>query len=1132
MSELEQYLKDQIISYKKDGEVFLIDGKKYQEVFPTEEGIFFDTNFHFVFTEDVPEDLDFYIYKFGGVYYYTTVGQEKDPKIKKLKYVGKAKQSLKTTSFLGVRGGFELLNGSRLYKDWCEKAKFLGVKNLGICEKNTLAGALKFQLECEKNEINPIIGATYTIFNKKRDLRYDVKCYVENEKGWHNLLDLNKYVNIDNLSFIEEETFYNHIDGLVIVLDPKSLNFEDIPVYGAFDLGAHSNVYFQLDTVEYEMNERDKEYLLNLKKYVNSDIPPVSITDAFYLDKEDSYIKNILNSISNVRENKSHNQYFKNKDDYFFELDGLFNPENERFETIFNEAVNNEKEIVSRCKFKVDTKQRHLPKYTMSEEEKEKYEDNLDMFWGLIEEGLQRINPKTDLNKYIERIDKEVDVIQKGNVVDYFLITYDIIRYCRENEILTGVARGSAGGSLVSFCLGIIHIDPLEFDLLFERFLNEGRVTVSLPDIDSDMPGEKRHLVKSFIEEKYGHDQVCSVGTYTALQLRAAIKDISRHYNIDFGEVNIATSVLEVGDKTVEDLFKKACKKRILKSFINKHPEVIHDLQLVLGQPKAKSIHACAMIIFPKEKSMYHWVPVREQDGMIVSEWEGGELDSAGFLKQDILGIKQLDKYQSILDSIKKIEGDEVNIYKLPLNEKEVYKYFQKGWNGDIFHFGSKGLTSYCKDLKPENIEDLFAAISLYRPGAMENNFHNEYVLRKEGKRDVEYLEGLEKITSETLGIIIYQEQVMQACVQVAGYSLVESDDIRKAMGKKKMSILGKQKPRFIGGSKENGYSEEYAEELWEKLIKFAGYGFNKSHAAAYAVTGYIGQWLKVHYPIHFWSTAINYASEDDIPSYISEINTTGIVKIASPDINKSDTKVNTDFNTNTIYWALSSIKQCGETSTNQIMKEREENGEYFSLDEFLERHSFKGSKVNKRVIENLILSGAFDEIEDVKMPQDRYTLINKFRERNKVKIDEEKDFIDENFVNDEWWWTLQQKRLSGIAFFNYTDMCDVLLDRPYKDPVDFEEETSVNDNAGVGGYVLDVEVKNSKKGSFAKLLIENNYSMINILIWPEQYEQFEEVITDCKKSLLFMTGVVKYDSYGKTNVLQSDSNSQIKVLK
>ncbi|MFW6273029.1 MAG: DNA polymerase III subunit alpha, partial [bacterium] len=684
----------------------------------------------------------------------------------------------------------------------------------------------------------------------------------------------------------------------------------------------------------------------------------------------------------------------------------------------------------------------------------------------------------------------------------------------------------------VSYCMGLIQIDPLEFDLLFERFLNKGRIVKSLPDIDSDTPGEKRHLVKEFIEEKYGHDQVCSVGTYTALQLRAAIKDVSRVYNIDFGEVNIATSYLDIGDKTIEDLFKKACKIKPLKSFINKHPEVIHDIQLVLGQPKAKSIHACAMMIFPKTKTMYHWAPVREQDGIIVSEWEGGELDSAGFLKQDILGIKQLDKYQSIINSIKEKENKDIDIYNIPLNDEKVYEYFQKGWNGDVFHFGSKGLTGYCKELKPENIEDLIAAISLYRPGAMENNFHNEYILRKEGKREVEYFVGTENILDKTYAVFCYQEQIMKLCQHLGGLSLVEADDVRKAMVKKKYEELTKYKDRFIPYYIENFNVEpDYAKKVWDSIDKASTYLFNRSHAAAYSITGYIGQWLKVHYPIHYWSTALNYAGEDDIPGYINEINITGVVKVSPPDINKSKTKVNTDFSTNTIYWALSSIKQCGETSTDQIIKEREKNGEYFSLDEFLERHTFKGSKVNKRVIENLILSGAFDEIEDVKMPQDRLSLIKDFRERNKVKTDEEKDFLNEKHINEEWWWVLQQKRLSGIAFFNYPELCDNLLDRIYVDPVKFEEESSVNDSAGIGGYVLDVELKSSKKGRFSKLLIENNYSMMNVLIWPEQFERFEELISESKKTLLFITGTIRYDSYGKTNVLQTDNNSLIKIL-
>lgn len=1130
MKKLTNYLKENRITFNQiSDDLIEIDSKKFELLFPDGFGMLFNESFHLVCEKT---ETDGYIYNFGGKYYYDFKEDVTKPKLNRLKYVGKTKQAIKTHNFLGIRGQFELLNGSRLYKDWCKKAKFLGVTTLGICEKNTLAGTLKFQLECDANKIKSILGLTATVLRSKSDFRYDIKLYAKNEEGWQNLLMVNKELNVTNFKFIEEQRLMELLENLIVVVDPKSLPFDKI-----FPLDLSTDVFYQLDTVEYEAEERDREYLLNLKQYVRSKMKPISITDAFYLDREDSYIKQILNSISNVRENKSGNQYFKSKEEYFYELDSLFNPEDEGFEKIYKAAVENERIVVESCNFKIDTSKRHLPKYKMTQEEKTKYEDNEDMFWALIEDGLRRKCPKGKEKEYIVRIEEEVEVIKLGNVVDYFLILWDIIRWSRENDILVGIGRGSSGGSLCAYCLDIVQLDPIKYGLLFSRFLNKGRVTVSLPDVDTDFQGDRREEVKRYMETKYGENQICSVGTYTTLKLKGTIKDLSRQKNVDFGEVNYVTTVLDTDKDKFEEIFENACKKKRVKNFVQENSDVINDLPLVLGQPKASSIHACATLILPEDKDIYNWIPVKKMtlgdgESVLVSEWEGIELEQAGFLKEDILGILQLTKFKDTLDSIKKETGESVDIYSLPMEDEQVYKYFSKGWNGDVFHFGSHGLTGYCKDLKPDNVEDLIAAISLYRPGAMENNFHNEYVLRKRGEREVEYVWGTEKSTKSTLGLIVYQEQVMRICGDVGGFDLVEADDIRRAMGKKKKEILDKYKEQFISGAIKGGCPEDQAIDLWEKLEKFAGYSFNRSHAAAYTITGYISQWLKVHYPIHFWTTAFKFCKEEDIPNYINEINLTGSIKIMPPDINKSFTSVYTDYSTNTIYWALSSVKQVGETSTDQIIEERNKNGEYFSLDEFLERHTFKNSKVNKRVIENLILSGAFDGIEDIRNPIDRQTLIQQFRKRNKVKADEDKDIFSSPNVGKEWWWVLQQKLLSGIAFFNYEDLCSNQFSRPYFDPITFAEDSSIKSKCVVGGYVIELNVRESKKGKFAKLVLENNYEIFPVLIWAEQFEKFEEIISGCEKTLLIISGTIQFDKHNKCNVLQSDENTEMCCLK
>lgn len=656
--------------------------------------------------------------------------------------------------------------------------------------------------------------------------------------------------------------------------------------------------------------------------------------------------------------------------------------------------------------------------------------------------------------------------------------------------------------------------------------------------IDTDFPGEKRELIKKYMQHKYGVEQVCSVGTYTQLQIKSAIKDLGRIYNLSFGDINQLTTVLP-NMKSISELFEFSSKNSRVKSFLKSNTDLINDIMLILHQPKAKSIHACAMLILPKDKTMFNWLPISNIDNQMVSEWEGPELEEAGFLKEDILGVKQLDKFENIINLIKEDKGKVIDIYSVPLNDKRVFDLFSKGFNQDVFHFGSPGLTGYCKELIPTNIEDLIAGISLYRPGAMENNFHNEYILRKTGKRETEYFVGSESILNKTYGVFVYQEQIMKLCQVLGGLSLVEADDVRKAMVKKKFQELTKYKERFIPYYIENfNVSKEYSEHVWDAIDKASTYLFNRSHAAAYAITGYISQWFKVNYPVEFWSTAFKFSDEKDHAPYISEINLTGDIKVMPADINKSRDDVFTDFETKTIYWPLISIKQCGDKAASQIIEIRDRDGEYFSFEEFLSRNKFTGSKVNKSVIENLIISGAFDNVEKLRTYHDRMNLVDFYRKLNKVKVDIDKDLftVNQSKIHEDWWWTLQQKQLSGIAFFDY----NYILEKYIKHDVyivpaeEFQGEhlSSRREKVKIGGYIVEVEEKSSKKGKWCRVLLESNYTFIWITLWNEQYRQIEDMkLQEKLKSIMLISGEVTYDSYKKENILQANNDTEILIL-
>lgn len=1102
MQNLKEYLGSNLIKYTENSGVFTIGGSTYQLSNPNPDGVIIDDKFNFVGSEI---SADNYIYLFGRNYYILPKGKEKEVKMVKLKYIGEPDTALPTKQFLGMHGPFELLNGSGKYSDWCKKAKFLGVKRLAIVEKNTLAGVLKFQMECKYNGVTSVIGETVTVYNDKKDIVYDVKLYVQNEEGWLNLLTINKIVN-EGVRKVPENDLKQLLGGLHLVLDPKSIEFKNVPDW--FD------GYYQFDSVDFENEGHDRRYLENLQRFVSSELIPVAISDAYYIDKEYSFIKKKLNTIGGLNEKFSSNQYFKSNDEYLNDIIDLFGCGEDEMINYIEFCIDNADELAESCNYEVETSNRHLPKYKMTPEEEELYGDNETMLMSLVTDFVEKQNyDEETLKKVIDRIETELEVLRFGDVMDYFLILWDIIKFCHSNNMLTGLGRGSAAGCFITYALGITRVNPFDYDLLFERFLNKGRIQVSLPDVDTDFCQKDREKVKKYMEDRYGESQVCSVGTYSALQPKAAIKDFSKLSGIEFKEVNDVTSVMKTDSNKFDDVVKYACTDKRFNKFVHKNPHILEEIELILGQPRAKSIHACATMIFPKEKDMYHWCPVREQDGMMVSEWEGGEMDSAGFLKNDILGILQLDKFNDILALIKERYGKYIDIYSLPLDDKKVYEYFQKGWNGDVFHFGSSGLTGYCKEMLPDNIEDLIAAISLYRPGAMENNFHNEYILRKNGDKPVEYFVGCEEILNNTYGIFCYQESIMRMCQVLGGLSLIEADDVRKSMVKKKFEALKKFQPRFLEYYEKNfGVSAEYAQSVWEAIEKASTYLFNRSHAACYTITGYVCQWLKVHYPLEYWAVAFSYASQDDYPLYMAEIIESGGIKILPPDINLSSTVITPDAKNNALIWNFSSIKRVGETSCAEIDAEKEKNGQYFDFEEFLERHNFKGSKVNKSVVENLILCGAFDSLEGLNQPNERMNLINKYREIKKTKVDKEKDIfeVNKNRVGFDWWWNLQQKNICGFAKIDYQQVYSRYSGGDaYYPYISVNKLTGDEGRASIAGHVLDIEVKKSKKGEYARVTLDNNYSIITVMIWSDQYEDFAEGLQGCKGNIMIINGTV-----------------------
>ena len=661
----------------------------------------------------------------------------------------------------------------------------------------------------------------------------------------------------------------------------------------------------------------------------------------------------------------------------------------------------------------------------------------------------------------------------------------------------------------------------------------------TLPDIDSDFSGADRGTIKEYMETRFGKENVCSVGTYSTFRPKGMIKDFAKLFDMDFSQANSVTFKLGLGDTKLVDILRRAQTEPVLKEFLKKNPDIFYMMPTILDQQKAEGIHACAMIVTPTVMSGPEWMPMRRTNGQLITQWGGYECDDAGFLKNDILGLKQLSKFTDIL-KLAKENGKEVpDIYNLPHDDREVFRFFSNGWTGDIFQMGSEGITSYVKELKPTNLEDIVALMALYRPGSMENHFHEIYAKCKNEGRAPKYYWGCEDITKDTHGLLIYQEQIMKIFTEIGGLTLKEADDVRRAIGKKNIDILKPWKKVLLKGFIDKGASEEQFDEIWGIILEFAKYSFNKSHSAVYGITAYISQYLKVHFPIEYWTVALDYADEDKTSTFLSEILQSKSINLKAIDINKSHSVMTSDLETSTIFWGISSIKGIGEDTADQIINEREANGKYLGLEDFLKRSIYKGSKVKKTAVEGLIASGGFDEIEGISegFENNRNSLIQKYRTACKVKVaNASRDPYSEitNIdINAVWYWKKRQKELTGLSFINYEQIAEEQdCGNNFLTTRDLNNRQQRGIFKSFGGYVTLCKVGNMKKGKYARLIIENNYKLHKIIMWPDEYEIFKDQLKGCEKKIILFSAEIKYDAnFTKGNQFTFKENSFLKVL-
>lgn len=666
----------------------------------------------------------------------------------------------------------------------------------------------------------------------------------------------------------------------------------------------------------------------------------------------------------------------------------------------------------------------------------------------------------------------------------------------------------------------------------------------SMPDVDADFPVAFRDTVKEYMSKRYGVNHVCSVGTYTRMKLKTCLKDFGKVMGVPFAVMNKLTK--DIDDQieyTWGDLFNYAATSRELFRFVQDHPELVHMTKYALTQCKTSSIHPSAVIVVPQEDEdgnpidLFGWMPMKKMGDVLVSEWEGKYVDKSGFLKEDILGLNQLDKFSSIIKLIAKNRREQIDVNTIPFNDEEVYRYFQRGWCEDVFQFGAMGLMNYCREAKPQSLDDLIAMTALFRPGPMDVKAHETFVDIKNGRKKPKFDPGMEDITRDTYSLYIYQEQIMKAMV-VGGLTPIESDECRTYIKKKNHEALAQFKEKFVNGYsgliKSRGVAEkravEQAVDVWDKMLAFASYGFNRSHAVAYTMMSYWSQWFKVNYPLEFWTTSLQYASkESDIPYRLVEMKKTGAeIEVRPPDINFSGETFTCDPKTNRIFFSLGKVKGVGERALTLLKAMKDEHGEVFSFEDFI-TSAPKG--INRTVVLRLIMAGAFDLVEDIRNPRQRLDIVKQYLERRGEPLSDEFTSPD---AHTNAWWVFKQRELTGYGEVDYERMMNEYglgkrMVRLYVTAAEFERKHE-GDEVCIVGRVNNVFERQTKGGdSYGVLQVEVNDLIIQITLWPDFWLHQPENEATLLNRIVAVSGRVNYFAGKKT--VQSSQSTRLEIL-
>jgi DNA polymerase-3 subunit alpha len=704
-----------------------------------------------------------------------------------------------------------------------------------------------------------------------------------------------------------------------------------------------------------------------------------------------------------------------------------------------------------------------------------------------------------------------------------------------------------------------------------EDMCRELRAPCRKSDVDNDFQSDKRQDVKEYIERRYNHDgkqRVFSAGTFTTLKAKAVIKDVARTMRISPSLVNYLTAIFEDDNATYTDIFKLAATNRKVAKFVHDYPQLFESIRTLMFQPRSSSVHASALLVTPDEMDgedveCFDFVPIKKVDDILVSENSGYDLDELGLLKNDCLATKELSKLHQTFDLVNEHYGANLTmeaVVESDLSDERTYELLRQGYTQNVFQLSSKGMTKFLIEMQPTCIHDLIAANALFRPATLENGSTEAYVDRKKGLVAPTYMWGTYNALKDTFGLISFQEQVAQIAREVGNFSLGEGVKLVKFISKKKTEKIQAMREKFLKGAEINGCPIDDAIAIWQQIEACGSYLFNKSHATAYAVTSYIGAYLKAQYPTAFYTVALEWADDKELIPIMSEMEACSEAKVVAPDINKSAMNFYTDYATNQIFWSLSRIKMVGTKAVDWIINEREKNGEFTSIINFIERvFKYKLKKyqywddpdnedevqrcpVNARHVLNLILAGCFDKVENAFSVVERFAIVEKAAEALGFEI-KQKDFPDD-LRNKHYFWSQQQIKVSGLGAIDYKriyDNSEIKAQIKGRASYTTLKETLNDDKDGrkaaIAATIVEIEEKKftSKKTgeqeTFAKVTLQQNNDMAELVIWPEEYRNVRAILTGMKNKLIICMAQIKYSEYVGHNNLMLTRNQLVEII-